>query len=115
MSKIKVLLPFIIIYTIVALLAYVLRGMKGQSKTVKQYDERQLLIQGKAYKYSFFTLLSYFLGIGVLTVVLERDFATTYVYACIGLCLGLLVYVMYSLFKDAYIGMKESAVSVGQK
>lgn len=114
MSKIKVLLPFIIIYTIVALLVYVLRGMKGQSKTVKQYDERQLLIQGKAYKYSFFTLLSYFLGIGVLTVVLERDFATTYVYACIGLCLGLLVYVTYSLFKDAYIGMKERAnLSVG--
>ncbi|MBQ8856574.1 MAG: hypothetical protein IJ024_00365 [Lachnospiraceae bacterium] len=114
MNKIKVLFPFIIIYAILVLLVYVLRGVKNQNKTTKHYDERQLLIQGKAYKYSFFTLLAYLIGIGVLNVILDRDFATTYVYACIGLCLGLIVYVTYSLFKDAYIGMKESAnLSVG--
>lgn len=114
MNKLKVLLPFVIIYVIVILLIRVLRGLKNQNKVAKQYDERQLLIQGKAYKYAFFTLLTYFIGIGVLNVVVERDFATTYVYSCIGLCLGLLVYVTYSLFKDAYIGLEESAnLSIG--
>lgn len=108
MSKLAVLMPFVIVFVIGILLINVLRKSKSQSSHSEQYDERQLLIQGKAYKYSFFTLLSYLLGIGILTVVLERDFATTYVYSLIGLCLALMVYVTYSLFKDAYIGRDES-------
>ena len=108
MSKLKVLLPFGIIFAVGVLLVYVLRGMKDKEQMSKQYDERQLLIQGKAYKYAFFTLLSYFLSIGILNAVLEKDFATTYVYSLVGLCLGLLVFVTYSLFKDAYIGMNET-------
>ena len=43
-----------------------------------------------------------------MNAVLEKDFATTYVYSLVGLCLGLLVFVTYSLFKDAYIGMNET-------
>ena len=58
MSKLKVLLPFGIIFAVGVLLVYVLRGMKDKEQMSKQYDERQLLIQGKAYKYAFFTLLS---------------------------------------------------------
>lgn len=112
MSKMKMLLPFVIVYVIVALLVHVLKNMKN--KTAPQYDERQLLVRGNAYKYGFFTLLSYYVGIGVLSVIMERDFATTYAYAGIGLCLGLIVFVTYSLFKDAYIGIKDNmSLSIG--
>ena len=86
MSKLVVLLPFVIVFVIMVLLVNVLKNDKNGTNGTNgssQYDERQLLIQGKAYKYAFFTLLTYFLAIGILTVVLERDFATTYVYSLI--------------------------------
>ena len=106
MSKIIVLLPFAVAFTIVFVLGWVLRRNKQTAS--KQYDERQLLIQGKAYKYAFFTLVSYLVIIGMLTMIWEIDFATTYVYTLIGICVGLIVYVTYSLFHDAYIGMDKS-------
>lgn len=106
MSKLIVLLPFIVAFAILFVLSCWLK--KNKNTASKQYDERQLLIQGKAYKYAFLTLISYYLGISMLTMILEIDFATTYVYTLIGLCLGLIVYVTYSLFHDAYIGMDES-------
>ena len=109
MSRMKILLIFAIIYAIVVFMVYVFRRKKNPNKSQKQYDERQLLIQGKAYKYSFFTLLIYFIGIGIVSIILEKDFASTYVYGCIGLCLSLSVYVTYSLFNDAYIGMDASS------
>lgn len=108
MSKLSVLLPFVIVFVIVALLVKVFQESKNKNGTAVHYDERQLMIQGNAYKYAFFTLLTYVLVIGILTVILERDFATTYVYSLIGLCLALVVYVTYSLFKDAYIGRNGS-------
>ena len=111
MSKLVALLPFVIVFVIMVLLVNVLKNDKNGTNGTNgsnQYDERQLLIQGKAYKYAFFTLLTYFLAIGILTVVLERDFATTYVYSLIGLCLAMIVYVTYSLFNDAYIGRDRS-------
>lgn len=104
MSKLIVLLPFIVVYAIVFVLTCVLKKRKIPNTASNHYDERQLLIQGRAYKYAFFTLLTYILVIGTLTAILERDFATTYVYSLIGLCLALIVYVTYSLFEDAYIG-----------
>ena len=106
MSKIIVLLPFVVAFFILLVLVCVLKRKKNDFS--KQYDERQLLIQGKAYKYAFFTLVSYHLIIGMLTMILKIDFATTYVYMLIGLCVGVIVYVTYSLFHDAYIGMDES-------
>ena len=89
MSKIIVLLPFAVAFTIVFVLGWVLRRNKQAAS--KQYDERQLLIQGKAYKYAFFTLVSYLVIIGMLTMIWEIDFATTYVYTLIGICVGLIV------------------------
>ena len=106
MSKIIVLLPFVVAFFIFLVFVFVLKRKKNDFS--KQYDERQLLIQGKAYKYAFFTLVSYHLVIGMLTMILKIDFATTYVYMLIGLCVGVIVYVTYSLFHDAYIGMDES-------
>ena len=106
MSKIIVLLPFVVAFFVLLVLVCVLKRKKNDFS--KQYDERQLLIQGKAYKYAFFTLVIYHLVIGMLTMILKIDFATTYVYMLIGLCVGVIVYVTYSLFHDAYIGMDES-------
>lgn len=108
MSKLIVLLPFVVVFAVVFVLICVLKKKKNPYSVSENYDERQLLIQGKAYKYAFFTLLTYVLVIGILTVILEKDFALTYVYSLIGLCLALIVYVTYSLFKDAYIGRDES-------
>ena len=108
MRKLIVLLPFVIVFVIMVLLSNLLKKNTSKDISFVHYDERQLLIQGKAYKYAFFTLLSYVLVIGILNAFLERDFATTYVYSLIGLCLALIVYVTYSLFNDAYIGRDES-------
>lgn len=108
MGKGMVLLSYVTIFVIIVLLVQVLKEIKMQNPSGKQYDERQILIQGKAYKYAFFTLLSYFIGIGIVSLYFENEFATTYVYTILGTCLGLIVFVTYSVFKDAYIGMKNN-------
>lgn len=109
-----ILLSYVTIFVIIVLLVQVLKGIKKQNPSGKQYDERQLLARGNAYKYAFFTVLIYFVGIGVLSVIFEREFATTYAYGCLGLCIGLIVFVTYSTFQDAYIGIKENMnLSIG--
>ena len=76
----------------------------------KPYDERQLLIQGKAYKYAFFTAILYFVILGALSVMTEKEFVTTYANACIGMALSLMVFVTYSTFQDAYIGRNTNGI-----
>ena len=97
-------IPFILFVVVFCLISYSKNQVEKRKNCGKPYDERQLLIQGKAYKYAFFTAILYFVILGALSVAAEREFVTTYANACIGMALSLMVFVTYSTFQDAYIG-----------
>lgn len=97
-------IPFILFVAAFCVISYSKNQVEKRKNGGKPYDERQLLIQGKAYKYAFFTVILYFVILGALSVVSEREFITTYANACIGMALSLMVFVTYSTFQDAYIG-----------
>lgn len=79
----------------------------------EKYDERQLIYQGKAYKYAFYTLLIYsglilaalIAGETVRTYKLPVDNSTLIL---VGIMLSVLVFAIYSILKDAYFRMNEN-------
>jgi hypothetical protein len=79
----------------------------------EKYDERQLIYQGKAYKYAFYTLLIYS-GL-ILAAFIAGDAAGTYklpidnsILILVGIMLSVLVFAIYSILKDAYFRMNEN-------
>ncbi|MDE7431156.1 MAG: hypothetical protein K2N34_04475 [Lachnospiraceae bacterium] len=66
-----------------------------------EYDERQLLTRGKAYQYSFFTLLFVMLIHGY---IMEQicEWCTLRVFVYTNLIISVLVFVTICIFNDAY-------------
>lgn len=93
---------FVLVF-LVCLFAHLLyRKKKG--KSTNDYDERQKAIQGVAYKYSFFTVIAYYIANG-LFCKLFGDWLDTMSMNFVGICLGLVVFAGYSIIKDAYVSL----------
>lgn len=76
------------------------------------YDERQKLARGIAYKWAFFTMLSY-----VIIVSLLSEFKITGIFMSfggmwIGVCCSLAVFVIICILRDAYMSLYENARGV---
>lgn len=72
------------------------------------YDERQLLVRGKSFKYGFITLMIYFGAVFFLQVSSEQRWIEDYIVTTLGICLGILVFAGYSIWNDAYLSFKNS-------
>lgn len=79
-----------------------------KNKSANQYDERQILVQGKSYKYGFFTLIGYFVIMGFLMEAGLVPFMEDTVVCVVGIMMGLLVYVGHALWNDAYFPLNEN-------
>lgn len=72
-----------------------------------EYDERQQLVQGKGYKYAFFTMLIYY---GLIFIA---DFSEINLHAesnaliMIGIGIGVCVFASYAILHDAYFALNE--------
>ncbi len=78
-----------------------------------KYDERQLIYQGKAHKYAFFTMLIYM--ILLLTLYAAGDIAGTEklpvdnaTLVLVGILISALVFAIYAILKDAYFRLDEN-------
>lgn len=78
----------------------------GYSKS--EYDERQKQAIGKAYRDGFWTLL---FSMVVMLVLIDKGIATGYeIVICDFVCfLGLAVYIVSCILRDAYIGINDNA------
>lgn len=92
---------FVLVF-LVCLLIYLYRKKKG--KSTNDYDERQKAIKGVAYKYSFFTVIAYYIANG-LFCKLFGDWLDTMSMNFVGICLGVVVFAGYSIIKDAYVSL----------
>ena len=90
------------------LVIILLKFASKNGKVKPEYDERQEIARGKGFKYAFFTLLTYEMIEGVLTLFMERSFADPLTSATIGIIISVAVYVIYCTWKDAYITLNEN-------
>jgi len=98
---------FMVAFVVVLLLSYIFR------KKIKlhEYDERQILARGKAYKYGMFTS---FICIGILnifaTVGIQWFMSMTGLMTVI--VVSVTVFAVVSIWNDAYLSLKEKKSNV---
>ncbi|MDY2861676.1 MAG: hypothetical protein SOT10_03605 [Oscillospiraceae bacterium] len=85
----------------VVIVTLIIANIKRKKNTYTEYDERQVLARGKAYKSAFFVLIGYIIACALVNV-LEINWAELSVQMFIGLFLSTAVFVGISIFNDAY-------------
>ena len=73
-----------------------------------EYDERQVIIRGRGYRYAFYSIVIYeccmlILGIGEISLPIKE-----YMLHFGGICLGCVVLACYSIWNDVYWGLNNS-------
>ncbi|MBQ5568411.1 MAG: hypothetical protein IIT41_04120 [Oscillospiraceae bacterium] len=71
-------------------------------KTTEDYDERQLVIRGKAYKVGFLSTLGAGAVYGFISTVLKRPLAEDGIAVFFILLFGVGVFVVYCIMNDAF-------------
>ena len=90
------------------LVVILFRIINTDRKIKSEYDERQLRIRGKAYKYAFYTMLLYHLlmiGLYIGDITIPVD---PYVTEFIGIFLGCTVLGAYCVWNDVYWGLNNN-------
>ncbi|NLG04866.1 MAG: hypothetical protein GX567_13700 [Clostridia bacterium] len=73
-----------------------------------EYDERQQLVRGKAFKIGFFTLIFYNAGYGLLSEMIGRSFASVSFAMLFGIIFTVVIYGAYCMWNDAYFALNET-------
>ena len=90
-------------------------GAKYTKKNKKEkftYDERQKAVRGDGYKYAFYTLMIYNVIYACLDIALDRPWAETFAGMTAGICLALVVMVIYCIWHDCYFSLNEDPKKV---
>lgn len=88
-------------------LLFRMRRCKTSGRGTVEFDERQQLARGKAYKTGFVTTLIYCLLFGALSAT-EIPFFQSVMGMLIGPFLGITVFAVTAIFDDAYLGLNEN-------
>ena len=94
------------------LVAVGLTFIKKDKKEKFVYDERQTAARGTAYKYAFFTLMIYNVILACVDIALDKPWAEPMAAEMIGICLALIVLVVYCIWHDCYFSMNEEPKKV---
>jgi len=85
----------------IVIVTLIIANIKKKKNTYTEYDERQILARGKAYKSAFLVLVGYIIACALVNI-LEINWAELSVQMFIGLFLSTAVFVGVSIFNDAY-------------
>ncbi|MFT4146756.1 MAG: hypothetical protein QM644_20120 [Mobilitalea sp.] len=96
----------------ILLIWIVIRSTKYDKSIKEKYDERQALIRGKGYKISFFTLIFYNVGYGIVFSRFDKLPIDTLTAMMVGILFAELVHVVYCIWKDAYFALNDNPRSV---
>ncbi len=92
----------------ILVLIIILKVTKTDGNIKCKYDERQELVRGKGFKYAFFTLLCYNFIVACLIMAFEEIPIDGSGYLMIGTIIGVLVYVTYAIWNEAYFSLNEN-------
>jgi len=118
--RLEYITGFIVGLLIVAVISVIfilvfLKATKTDGSIKCKYDERQELVRGRGFKYAFFTMLIYNFVIPMFElcdIELPADGTALFM---LGAIFGLLVYVVYAIWNEAYFSLNENpkAVMIG--
>ena len=97
----------VILLTAIVLAGVFLLRKKLGRKMDAQYDERQMLARGQAYRAGFFTMAVYFVLFGVVSE-LGFVWCEIFIGCFIGFVLGVLVFALTAICKDAYLALNQN-------
>lgn len=108
MNTVPYILGFLCGLIVVAIVALLLRYVLKKKNGVLcgEYDERQKAIQGRGYKYAYFTLMIAVAAGGVFDAWLGVKWIELFPFAMLCLWLSLCVFVTYCIAKDAYVSFQ---------
>lgn len=103
---------FIVGLLLVVLVKFLFDRRKTEQKKGCDYDERQQLARGEAFKYGFFTLLAWVVFTSVICEDGMPQWCSLLVLNMTGVGLALLVFGCYCIAKDAYMSLREKPLSM---
>ena len=106
------IIPFIICFILVVLCVVV--WSKKNQAVKDQYDERQEMLRKNAYKYSAMTMLFCSLAYYIVTTLVDKPFAQDGVSVLLIALAGVAVFAIYSIFNDAFFGVKAKRSGTGR-
>ena len=91
------------------LVGIVIRLLLGRkSKRSREYDERQKLAQGIAYKYGYYTLLGYLAAVSLFDLMTGVRWCSLYTGVFLGVLLSVGVFGIVGICNDAYFPFREN-------
>lgn len=90
------------------LVAGILKFARTDNASKCKFDERQELIRGRGFRYGYFTLMIYMAVYGAGTTLLERKCMEDFIGIFLGICISILVYAGYAVWKDGYFALNEN-------
>lgn len=101
----------------VAVFAWLIRKLGGKFGSFKcnqqdQYDERQLLARGKAYKAGFFILIIYVTIAGILADLCGIRLLLSFGGIWIGVCFAIFCFAAVCIWEDAYMSLQENVKGI---
>lgn len=103
---------FIVGLLLVVLVKFLFDRRKTEQKKGCDYDERQQLARGEAFKYGFFTLLAWVVFTSIICEDGMPQWCSLLVLNMTGVGLALLVFGCYCIAKDAYMSLREKPLSM---
>lgn len=108
MNTVPYILGFLCGLVVVAIAVLLLRYVfkKKGGVLCGEYDERQKAIQGRGYKYAYFTLMIAVVAGGLFDAWMGVKWIELFPFAVLCLWLSLCVFVTYCIAKDAYVSFQ---------
>ena len=103
---------FVVGILLVVLIKFLFDRRKTEQKKGCDYDERQRLARGEAFKYGFFTLLAWMVFTSAICEDGMPQWCSLLVLNMTGVGLALLVFGCYCIAKDAYMSLREKPLSM---
>ena len=99
---------------LVAFIMWLVKKMGGKVDLEHRnaYDERQLVVRGKAYKAAYLTLTAYMIIFAILDDLMEIMLFMSVGGIWLGICLSILVFAVICIVEDAYMSLYENAKGI---
>lgn len=102
------MMGFIIGFMSVVIVAAVVFIILKRKRGASEFDERQRLIQGEAYKAAFWVLVAYLTFNGVFQATTGIEWADIMTSSFVGLFISITVFAVICIMKDAYFPINKS-------
>lgn len=90
----------------------IISAAKSAPKKKDKYDERQIAAQGQAYKWAFFSMCVYYLLYVCICGAADLVWCDPFLGAFLGVILGVTVFAVICVMRDAYVAPDQSKTSV---